>query len=130
MQIERVLMVDDDPSIRKIGELCLSKVGKWEVLMASSGQEALQIGPAFNPDVIILDVMMPGMDGPTTFKLLQENAAISKTPVIFMTAKVQTHEIESYSSLGAAGVIGKPFDPMKLPAEIGEILTGTNRDQG
>jgi len=130
MQIERVLMVDDDPSIRKIGELCLSKVGKWQVLMASSGQEALQIGPAFNPDVIILDVMMPGMDGPTTFKLLQENAAISKTPVIFMTAKVQTHELESYSSLGAAGVIGKPFDPMKLPAEIGEIYTNACREQG
>jgi len=129
MQIERVLMVDDDPSIRKIGELCLSKVGKWQVMMASSGQEALQIGPAFNPDVIILDVMMPGMDGPTTFKLLQENAAISKTPVIFMTAKVQTHEVESYSSLGAAGVIGKPFDPMKLPAEIGAILSN-NRENG
>jgi len=128
MQIERVLMVDDDPSIRKIGELCLSKVGKWQVLMASSGQEALQIGPAFNPDVIILDVMMPGMDGPTTLKLLQENDAISKTPVIFMTAKVQTHEIESYSSLGAAGVIGKPFDPMKLPAEINEILTSACRE--
>ncbi|MBS1993053.1 MAG: response regulator [Cyanobacteria bacterium SZAS LIN-2] len=126
MQIERVLMVDDDASIRKIGELCLSKVGKWQVLMASSGQEALDIGPAFNPDVIILDVMMPGMDGPTTFKLLQENAAVAKTPVIFMTAKVQTHEVEGYSTLGAAGVIGKPFDPMKLPEEIGRILAKAN----
>ena len=123
MQIERVLMVDDDPAIRKIGEICLSRVGRWQVLMASSGPEALAVGPDFRPDVILLDVMMPGMDGPATLKHLQANLDVSGTPVIFMTAKVQSHEIDAYSKLGAAGVISKPFDPMTLPAEIRQILT-------
>jgi CheY-like chemotaxis protein len=122
MQIDRVLMVDDDAAIRKIGEICLTRIGKWQVLMASSGPEALKLGPEFAPDVILLDVMMPGMDGPTTLKLLQENAVMTGTPVIFMTAKVQSHEIETYSKLGAVGVITKPFDPMKLPFEIQQLL--------
>jgi two-component system OmpR family response regulator len=122
MHIERVLMVDDDPAIRKIGEICLTRIGMWQVAMASSGPEALRLGPEFRPDVILLDVMMPGMDGPTTLKLLQQNDAVAKTPVIFMTAKVQSHEIEIYSKLGAAGVITKPFDPMKLAGEIQQIL--------
>jgi CheY-like chemotaxis protein len=122
MHIDRVLMVDDDPAIRKIAEICLTRVGHWQVALAACGPEALQLGPAFRPDVILLDVMMPGMDGPTTFKLLQENADMAGIPVIFMTAKVQSHEIEKYSQLGAAGVISKPFDPMSLPSEILEIL--------
>jgi len=122
MQIDRVLMVDDDPAIRKIGQLCLTRVGKWEVVIAASGPEALRLSVEFRPDVILLDVMMPGMDGPTTFRLLQENVDVGHTPVIFMTAKVQTQELESYSKLGAAGVISKPFDPMKLPNEIRQIL--------
>ena len=121
--IERILMVDDDPAIRKIGEICLSRVGRWEVKIASSGHEALEIGPDFRPDVILLDVMMPGMDGPATLKRLQENAQVCATPVIFMTAKVQSHEIDAYSKLGAAGVISKPFDPMTLPSEIKQILS-------
>ena len=123
MQIERVLMVDDDPAIRKIGEICLSRVGHWQVMMACSGSEALEVGPGFRPDVILLDVMMPGMDGPATLKRLQANAEVGDTPVIFMTAKVQSHEIDAYSKLGAAGVISKPFDPMTLPSEIRQILT-------
>ena len=118
MQIGRVMMVDDDPSIRKIGEICLTRVGKWEVALASSGQEALDMGPTFRPDLILLDVMMPGMDGTTTIKLLQEQEETASIPVIFMTAKVQSHEVEKYSKLGALGVITKPFDPMTLPSEI------------
>ncbi len=108
MQIDRVLMVDDDPSIRKIAEICLTRVGNWQVALAGSGQEALDMGPTFRPDVILLDVMMPGMDGTTTIKLLQENALTASIPVIFMTAKVQSHEVEKYSKLGAVGVITKP----------------------
>lgn len=122
MQIDRVLMVDDDPAIRQIAQICLTRVGQWEVVLASSGPEALRLGPPFNPDVILLDVMMPGMDGPTTLRLLQENAVVAKTPVIFMTAKVLSQEMESYSKMGAKGVISKPFDPMKLPSEIRQIL--------
>jgi CheY-like chemotaxis protein len=122
MQINRVLMVDDDPSIRKIAEICLSRVGKWQVGLADCGARALEMSVTFQPDVILLDVMMPGMDGPTTIKQLQNNTLTALIPVIFMTAKVQSHEIEKYSKMGAAGVISKPFDPMTLPSEIIEIL--------
>lgn len=113
-------MVDDDPSILLIAEISLKQVGRWNVVTANSGLKALELGPEYKPDVILLDVMMPGMDGPTTFKKLREN--LGDTPVIFMTAKVQSSEVESYCQLGAAGVITKPFDPMTLPAEIQQIL--------
>ncbi len=122
MNIGKVLMVDDDPSIRKVAEVTLKRVGKWEVALADSGTTALQIADSFKPDVILLDVMMPGMDGPTTYKHLQENEATSSTPVIFMTAKVQRQEVESYCKLGAVGVITKPFNPMTLPSEILALL--------
>lgn len=125
MNIERVLMVDDDPSILMIAQISLSKVGQWTVQTVDSGMKALELVDSYKPDVILLDVMMPGMDGPTTFKKLQENQMISGTPVIFMTAKVQTCEVESYCKLGAAGVISKPFDPMTLPGEIRQIIEST-----
>lgn len=122
MDIQKVLMVDDDPSILMIAQISLSKVGKWVVKTVDSGKKALEMLPEYRPDVILLDVMMPGMDGPTTFKKLRENEELSGTPVIFMTAKVQTTEVESYCELGAAGVISKPFDPMTLPGEIRQIV--------
>jgi CheY-like chemotaxis protein len=126
MQIKKVLMVDDDPSIRKVANLSLTRVGKWEVVLASSGAEALEMLPTSNPDVILLDIMMPGMDGPTTLSRLREECPeFTNTPVIFMTAKVLRHEIESYSKLGALGVIIKPFDPLTLPKEIITMVGGT-----
>jgi two-component system, OmpR family, response regulator len=122
MKIETVLLVDDDPSIRCIAGISLAEVGKWQVSLADSGKTALQVLLTENPDLILLDVMMPGMDGPTLFGLIKSNAKCSNTPVIFMTAKVQKHELDHYHQLGAAGVISKPFDPMTLPSQIRTIL--------
>ncbi len=122
MRLEQVLLIDDDPSIRKIAEISLSRVGKWRVFLADSGLQALDVVSREQPDVILLDVMMPGMDGPTTLKYLREKPSLSNTPIIFMTAKVQKHEIDTYCQMGAAGVISKPFDPMLLPAEVERIV--------
>ncbi|MDX1987727.1 MAG: response regulator [Candidatus Obscuribacter sp.] len=127
MKIEKVMMVDDDASIRKVAEVTLQRVGKWEVAMADSGVSALALVNEFKPDVILLDVMMPGMDGPTTFKKFKDASGDFDTPVIFMTAKVQRQEMESYSKLGAAGVISKPFNPMTLPDEIRSLVDRINR---
>lgn len=122
MEIQKVLMVDDDQDIRRICQVSLTHVGKWKVFLASSGFEALETASREKPDVILLDVMMPGMDGPTTLSKLREDPDLAAVPVILMTAKVQKHEVEKYTSLGAAGVISKPFDPMTLPAEIKRLL--------
>jgi len=121
MPIARVLVVDDEPHIRRIGELALRSVGGLEVHLAASGAEAVELAAAERPDVILLDVMMPGMDGPTTLGTLRERPETARIPVIFMTAKVQKHEVERYLRLGAAGVIAKPFDPMRLPDDVRRI---------
>lgn len=124
MNIQRVLIVDDDPAIRKVAELSLSRVANWDVLAADSGARALAMVADYKPDVILLDVMMPGMDGTATFARLQESPGSEDTPVIFLTAKVQKHEVQHYCELGAAGVITKPFDPLTLPQDILNILSG------
>lgn len=130
MQINKVMMVDDDASIRKIAEVCLSRIGKWEVSMAESGPAMLAKIGDFKPDVLLLDVMMPGMDGPTTYARLKEAGLAKNVPVIFMTAKVQTQEVSNYITLGASGVISKPFNPMLLPAQISAILnTDSQRNE-
>lgn len=120
--VERVLLVDDDPRIRKIAQIALEGVARWQVSLAASGFEALDAAVKERPDVILLDVMMPEMDGPTTLARLRECKDTAAIPVIFFTAKVQKHEIDSYLALGAAGIISKPFDPMTLPREISDIL--------
>src|SRR5262245_35237418 len=103
--IQKVLIVDEDPHMQRVVELTLQSVGKWAVAKASSGFEAMEIAAAEHPDVILLDVMMPGMDGPTTLRKLREQPDTAQIPVIFMTAKVQSQEIAQYLRLGAAGVI-------------------------
>ncbi|HEY9788294.1 MAG TPA: response regulator [Candidatus Obscuribacterales bacterium] len=124
MEIQKVLMVDDDQNIRRICQVCLTNVGKWQVFLASSGFEALETAAREKPDVILLDVMMPEMDGPTTLAKLREDPALKDVPVVLMTAKVQPHEVEQYTNLGAVGVISKPFDPLTLPSEIKRLLHG------
>ena len=121
MKIESVFMVDDDPDIREVAELSLAHVGGWKVALAASGAEAIEKVGGISPDVILLDVMMPEMDGPTTFLKLREIKQFADTPVIFITAKVQKQEIARYLALGASGCISKPFDPMTLPSQISEI---------
>ena len=125
--IEKVLMVDDEPHVRRVAELSLARVGLWSVTLVASGGEALAVAEREQPDLILLDVMMPGMDGPSTLSALQRRASVAHIPVIFMTAKVQEHEIERYLALGAAGVICKPFDPLRLPDQIRRILAGECR---
>jgi two-component system, OmpR family, response regulator len=121
--IERVLAVEDDPAIRKVIELSLTRVGNWQTMIVESGSKAIVAFSEFKPDVILLDVMMPGMNGIDTFKKLREQFG-AHIPIIFLTAKVQKQEIQAYAELGAAGVVLKPFDPGQLPAQIKRILAG------
>ncbi|NVJ10206.1 response regulator [Myxococcus sp. AM001] len=122
--LRKVMLVDDEEDIRTIGNLSLSRVGGWQTVLAASGAEALEKARAEQPDLILLDVMMPGMDGPTTFGRLRAEEATAHTPIIFMTAKIQKQEVARYLELGALGVIGKPFDPMTLPQEIRKLVPG------
>ena len=115
------MMVEDDYDIQTVAQLALETVGGYDVQICSSGQEALDNVMQFGPDLILLDVMMPEMDGPTTLKRLKDNKTLNNIPVIFMTAKVQAHEVEMYKKLGALDVISKPFDPMTLSKQIEEI---------
>lgn len=117
----RILLVEDDPDIQAVAQLALEAVGGFQVRICNSGQEALEAGPAFGPDLILLDVMMPEMDGPATLAALRGLPQTETTPVIFMTAKAQRHEIVAYQSLGAIGVITKPFDPMTLSGTLVQI---------
>ncbi|WNG19573.1 response regulator [Cystobacter fuscus] len=125
MTIHKVLLVDDEDDIRTIGQVSLSRVGGWQTVLASSGADALLKAAAERPDLILLDVMMPGMDGPTTLARLRAQEATAATPVIFMTAKIQKQEVARYLELGAVGVIGKPFNPLTLPADIKKLLPST-----
>ena len=118
---QRILHVDDEMDIREVASLALEGVGGFSVESCASGEEALERAPVFRPDLILLDVMMPGMDGPTTFRALERIPEVTGTPVIFMTAKAQSHELAAYHDCGALGVITKPFDPMTLHQRIEEI---------
>ncbi|MBD2743876.1 response regulator [Coleofasciculus sp. FACHB-1120] len=117
----RILFVEDDPDIQTIACLGLKAVGGFTVEVCSSGSEAIQKAPTFAPDLILLDVMMPGMDGMTTLKALRELPQTLSTPVIFLTAKVQTHEVAYYKQLGVLDVIAKPFDPMTLSVTLNRM---------
>lgn len=120
-----VLFVDDDANIRTVARIGLEGLTDWEIDEAASGYEALKKAAERVPDLILLDVMMPGLDGPATFKSLKASLPLKAVPVIFVTAKVQNEEIQQYIRLGAAGVITKPFDPMTLPDDISSILSHT-----
>lgn len=119
--LHRILHVEDDPSIQAVAKLALEAVGGFQVLSCSSGQDALDQLQGFAPDFILLDVMMPGMDGPQTLARIARLIDINRVPVAFMTAKIQPAEIAHYRSLGALDVIIKPFDPMQLAAQVRTI---------
>ena len=118
----RILYVEDEPDIRTIAKIALEKIGGFTVRVCGSGREALDAVSGFAPDCVILDVMMPGMDGPSTLAALRALPASANVPVIFMTAKVQSSEIAQYKALGALDVIVKPFDPLSLASTIRNIL--------
>jgi CheY-like chemotaxis protein len=118
--LERVLYVEDDPDIRAVGAFALG-LGGIKVKSCASGDEAVAAAATFGPQLILLDVMMPGMDGPATLEALRALDATAATPVVFMTAKVQPTQVAVYRQMGAVEVIPKPFDPMTLAAVIREI---------
>lgn len=117
-----LLVIDDEEDIREVTQLSLEMVGGWEVQTACCGGEGLSKARAEQPDAILLDVMMPDMDGPTTFQKLQADPHTSHIPVFFLTAKVQPSEQRQFIGLGVRGVIAKPFDPLKLAAEVADKL--------
>jgi CheY-like chemotaxis protein len=112
--LSRILYVDDDPDLRAIAEISLRDLSGFTVALCGGGEEALRTAPKFAPQIILLDVMMPGMDGVETFKRLRMIPQLMDTPIVFISAKVQSHEVHAYQALGAAGVIPKPFDPLML----------------
>src|SRR5258708_40253897 len=119
--LRRIMYIDDEPDVRKVAKISLELVGGYTLCLCDSGKEALGKAESFEPDLIVLDVMMPEMDGPTTLAALRKIEAISSTPVIFMTAKAQSTEIARYRNLGAADVITKPFQALKLPDQLREL---------
>jgi CheY-like chemotaxis protein len=118
MNAIRILHVDDEPDIREIVELSLGLNPEFEVRGCGSGAEAVAAAAEWSPFIILLDVMMPGMDGPTTLAELRKNPLTAETPVLFMTARAQPREVEQFVALGAQGVISKPFDPMTLAFQV------------
>ena len=122
MSAPSVLLVDDEPDIRRIAQLSLGLVGGFRVLLAASGPEAVAAAERERPDVILLDVMMPGMDGPSTLGQLRLRPSTQSIPVIFMTAKVRRGELDQLASLGVHGILCKPFDPMTLAHEVRALL--------
>ena len=118
----KILIIDDEDDIRKIARLSLSRVGGMEVVDASNGPDGVRKAESERPDAILLDVMMPGMDGPATLAMLRAGEATCKIPILFLTAKAMTTEIERLRALGALAVLTKPFDPMSLAKEVRQAL--------
>lgn len=120
----RILYVDDEADIREVAEMSLELDPEFEVRTCASGSEAVPVAAEWRPHLILLDVMMPLMDGPTTLGRLKEQQETAETPVIFITARTQAHEVEGFKALGAQGVIAKPFDPMALAPTVRQYLAG------
>lgn len=119
-----VLVIDDEDDVRFVANLSLGRVGGMRVLEASSGEEGIALAKQERPDFILLDMMMPGMDGAATFRALRADRETAQIPVVFLTAKAMAKEVQRLLDLGAKGVILKPFDPMTLAREITAILAG------
>jgi CheY-like chemotaxis protein len=118
----RILIVDDEDDIREVAQMSLEMVAGWEVIPARSGDEGVRLAAEHRPDAILLDVMMPGMDGPATAGLLRDRPETAAIPVILLTAKVQPADRRRLEALGVAGVLAKPFDPMELANQVSSVL--------
>jgi CheY-like chemotaxis protein len=118
----KVLIIDDEDDIREVAALSLESVAGWDVVMANSGTQGLARATEQQPDAILLDVMMPGMDGPTTFRELRKNPATAKIPVLLLTAKVQASDQRRFADLGVEAILFKPFDPLTLSQQIADVL--------
>src|ERR1700753_1330712 len=124
----RLLHVEDEPDIRAVVELSLALDPTFELRSCESGAEALTVAAEWRPDIILLDVMMPIMDGPATLQRLRADPSTSAIPVVFMTARAQARETDRFRSLGAVGIIPKPFDPMTLAATVRSYTQAAGRD--
>ncbi|MBN9618097.1 MAG: two-component system response regulator [Acidobacteriales bacterium 59-55] len=120
--MRRILIIDDEDDIREVAALSLEATAGWHIFMASSGLEGISVASAEQPDAILMDVMMPGVDGPATFRRMQEDPTVAHIPVILLTAKVQGVDQRRFASLGVTGILFKPFDPLTLAQQISEIL--------
>ena len=122
MCTKSILLIDDEPRLASVIAVCLESFKKWKVQMANSGEEGLNMLASDHPDAILLDIMMPAMDGLAVFQKLQENPDTRDIPVILLTAKVQTSDRQRFAQLGVAGLIAKPFEPLKLADQVAEIV--------
>lgn len=125
--LRKILHVDDNPDILTVSKLALERVGGYEVRLANSGKEAVAIATQFLPDLILLDVLMPEMDGCATLVSLRAAAETARIPVIFLSASVMPEKVAEYKRLGALDVIAKPFDPLRLPEQV-SLLWNANAD--
>lgn len=121
-RLRSILIIDDEADICEVAALALEMVAGWQVRTAASGAQGLAFAQSESPDAILLDVMMPMMDGPTFLELLQQEEQLRAIPVVFLTAKAQAAEQRQLASLGAAGVLAKPFDPLTLAEELSQML--------
>lgn len=122
MSIKSILLIDDEKRLSSVIQMCLQKLGGWQVFTAESGREGLSKAETEKPDAILLDLMMPDMDGMTVLKKLQANPNTAEIPVILLTAKVQSENKNEYAHLKIAGVIAKPFDPLTLASQVAQTL--------
>jgi CheY-like chemotaxis protein len=128
--LTKILYVEDEPDIQAVAKVALEVVGGFNVCICSSGAEAITRVLDFQPDLILLDVMMPNMDGPATLNALKALPGLDPLPYVFMTAKVQASEVEHFKSLGALDVIAKPFDPMTLSERVNGIWQTWSQQNG
>jgi CheY-like chemotaxis protein len=120
--MRRILIIDDEDDIREVAALSLEATAGWHILTASSGVEGIEIATAEQPDAILMDVMMPEVDGPTTFGNIKQNPSVAHIPVLLLTAKVQGVDQRRFAGLGLAGILFKPFDPLTLAQQISDTL--------
>jgi CheY-like chemotaxis protein len=120
--MRRILIIDDEDDIREVAALSLEATAGWHILTASSGVEGIEIATAEQPDAILMDVMMPEFDGPTTFGNMKQNPSVAHIPVLLLTAKVQGVDQRRFAGLGLAGILFKPFDPLTLAQQISDTL--------
>jgi two-component system, OmpR family, response regulator len=124
----KVLLIDDEEDIRSIGKLSLEAVGNFQATLAASAAEGIKSALSDRPDLILMDMMMPGVDGLAALLEIRRTPALERVPVVFLTAKAQRSDVARYLEMGAAGVICKPFDPMTLPLEIQRVLAGVAKE--
>jgi CheY-like chemotaxis protein len=125
-----ILIVDDEADLLRLAQLCLQTLGGFKVATAGTGHEALERARASPPDLVLLDVMMPKMDGPSTLAAFRADPRLKDIPVMFMTARVRGSEIDEYLAMGADGVIAKPYDADDLLRQIGDVWDRFHADAG